>query len=264
MAIRNEREVHWSNARAWHLAVRCFLLIFGGFAVWWGIVTIPLFSQQSSLERIARRIAAGQPFSEKVLARQLPAVENVEKASWCQPAALRSGAIIRLRMFETAAFGTDHKYTEDDLKSLRNVIRTSLACSPADPFLWLILYWVESTQNGIRPENLNYLRMSYQLGPHEGWIILKRNPVAFTIFERLPADVAAGTIEEFLGLIRSDLYQQAADILRGPAWQVRDTVLPHLGALPRRNREGFARVAAERDLGITVPGLDPPKPPRWQ
>ncbi len=167
----------------------------------------PFFGGNLQLSVLLTKLLLVTPFKGVTLAEQLPTIESIEKAAWCRPAALRSAAIIRLRMVEAAASTGDHKHADEDLKSLGNVIRSSLSCLPADPFLWLVLYWVESTQNGIKPEYLNYLRMSYQLGPNEGWIALKRNPVAFANFALLPADLATDAINEFLGLINSELYR---------------------------------------------------------
>lgn len=244
------------------LIARCFLFAIGCIAVSWGVAGFSVFWQQASIERIANRIIAGEPFDGSALGRQLPIIESAERAALCRPAALRSAAIIRLRSVEIAASSADH--ADKDLKSLGSAIRSSLSCLPADPFLWLVLYWVESTQNGIKPEYFNYLRMSYRLGPNEGWVISKRNPVAFANFALLPRDVATDAIDEFLALIKSEFYRQAVEILSGPAWQVRDAILPYLATLPLRNREAFARVVSDRELAIVVPGVDPPKSHPWQ
>jgi hypothetical protein len=163
-------------------------------------------------------------------------------------------------MVEAAASANDREHAGDNLKSLDEAIRRSLSCEPADPFLWVVLYWVESTQNGFKHEYLNYLRMSYQLGPNEAWIALKRNIVAFSDFERLPADLAKDAIDEFTALIKNELYQEAVDIFSGPAWRIRDAILPQLAGLPRRNREAFARAVYDRGLVVTIPGVDLPNP----
>jgi hypothetical protein len=246
------------------LIARCFLFAIGCISLWWGIAGLSGFGQQFSIERIANRVIAGEQFNATLLGRQFPIIEGIERATWCRPAALRSAAIIRLRMVEVTASTKDHKHGDEDLRSLDNAIRSSLSCLPADPFLWLVLYWVESTRNGIKPEYFNYLRMSYQLGPNEGWIIFKRSSVAFANFALLPNDVATDAINEFLALIKSELYQQAVEILSGPAWHVRDSVLPQLATLPQENREAFARVVSDRGLAIVVPGVDPRKSRPWQ
>jgi hypothetical protein len=238
--------------------VRCVLFIFGLSALSWGIAGLYAFEQQSSIERIAHRVILGEPFNTTLLRRQIPIIEGIENATWCRQPALRSAAIIRLRMVEAG------RPTSEDLRSLDNTIRSSLSCLPADPFLWLVLFWVESAQNGVKPASLDFLRMSYQLGPNEGWIIFKRNPVAFAIFALLPSDLATDAIDEFLSLIKSELYQQAAEILSGPAWPVRDTILPRLAALPQENREGFARIVSSKELDVSIPGVALPKSHPWQ
>src|ERR1035437_3903294 len=145
------------------LLARSFVVIVGCVAVWWGIVEFPVFWQESSTERIADRIIAGDPFKVEVLARQLPIINSIERSAYCRPAALRSAAIIQLRMVEAATPANDRNHSDEQLKSLGNVIRSSLSCSPADAFLWVVLFWIENTQNGSGPTHLKYLRMSYQL-----------------------------------------------------------------------------------------------------
>jgi hypothetical protein len=78
------------------------------------------------------------------------------------------------------------------------------------------------TRNGFRPDDVKYLRMSYRLDPNEGWIALKRNRLAFEKFDQLSTDLAESAIGEYVALVKSGLYEQAAEILSGPAWQARN------------------------------------------
>jgi len=43
-----------------------------------------------------------EPFKIEALAKMIPTVEAIEQAKYCRPAALRSAAIIRLRMAGTS------------------------------------------------------------------------------------------------------------------------------------------------------------------
>ena len=237
---------------------RSFVVILGCIAIVWGIIVLPVFWQESSTERIAGLVIAGDPFRPEILARQLPNIDRIERSGHCRPAALRSAAIIRLRMAETEMSKNGREQIGGHLKSLSSVFRSSLSCAPADPFLWLVLYWVESTQNKFKHEYSKYLRMSYQLGPNEGWVAIKRNPVAFANYEGLPPDLATNAISEFLALINSKFYEQAVDIFSGPAWQLRNAIIPHLATLPHRNREAFARAVYNRGLDVKIPGIEPP------
>src|SRR6185312_10333312 len=110
------------------LIARCFLFSIGCMALWWSIDGLSSFWRQSSIERIANRIIAGESFNVALLRRQLPIIEGIERATKCRQPALRSAAIIRLRMIEAAASSGDHKYGDEDLRLLDDTVRSSLSC----------------------------------------------------------------------------------------------------------------------------------------
>jgi hypothetical protein len=87
--------------------------------------------------------------------------------------------------------------------------------------------------------------------------MVKRNEVALASFERLPPDLAAAAINEFLALISNELYAQAVAIFTGPGWKVRDAILPHLAALPKQRLEIFAQALYDRGLDVSIPGIEP-------
>jgi hypothetical protein len=258
MAIRNESEAH--PGAHFSLLVRCFVIGLGAISVWWGVTVFPDYFQESPIDRIATQIIAGDQFRPAILVGQQPVIKRIEKSAYCYPVALRSAAIIRLRMVEAAISG-DNQHA--DLKSLGNAVRRSLSCAPADPFLWLVLFWVEERENGIRSENLKYLRMSYRLGPREGWIALKRNRVAFWSYKRLPPDLAKNAVDEFIGLIESNFIGLAVDIFIGPAWPERDLILASLIRVPDRQRQNFADALYWSGFNVNVPGVVSRDVPRW-
>jgi hypothetical protein len=238
------------------LIARSFVVILGGSAIWWGIVGFPVFWQDSSTERIANQVIAGDPFKIEILARQLPIMDSIEKSAYCRPAALRSAAIIQLRMVEATAPPDEH--SDEHLNSLRNIIRNSVSCAPADPFLWMVLYWVESAKNNFKPEHFKYLRMSYLIGPNEGWIAVKRNRIALASFSALPQDLAEAGISEFAGLVRSHFYSEAGDIVAGPARPIRGLLFARLRDIKEVDRQSFAKLLYDRGLDdILVPGIEP-------
>src|SRR5262249_17455441 len=104
---------------------------------------------------------------------------------------------------------------------------------------------------------VKYLRMSYGLGPNEGWINLKRNPAAFAIFEQLPRDLGEKVIQEFVNLLKGGFHTQAADILAGPAWRLREQLLPRLREVDPFHLRAFAKVLDSKAINIAVPGVTP-------
>jgi hypothetical protein len=264
-----------STARDVVLA-RVFVVALGSAAVIWGLVTLPIFWQQSALERIAQSIIRGETYPREALAGALPLVETTEKATFCDAAALRGAAIIRLRIAEIGRTKNAKEKSDADMHAATDSVLQALSCSPADAFLWVALYWLKTAQHGFSPEDLKYLRLSYQLGPNEGWIAVKRNAVTFAMLHQLPSEARAQlaapslrcdggpcrpsdfseiAINELAGLVRSGMYEEAAEVFAGPAWPERESILPHLASLPGADRRRFSDALAR--LGhddVNVPG----------
>ena len=160
-------------------------------------------------------------------------------------------------MVEAAASANVHKDFDEYLKSLDKVILSSLSCLPADPFLWVVLYWVETTLNDFRPYYFRHLRMSYQLGSNEGWIAFKRNRVAITQLEQLPPDLAEAAIREFLALT---VYDEAIAIFTNASLSVQDQLLRRLKDVSERRRLSFLRSLQNSGYEIDVPGYERSNP----
>jgi hypothetical protein len=242
-------------------ATRAIAVILGLTAVAWGIHVLPVFTRQAPIERVATQLVDGGPFKPEVLLALMPQVGAAEKADPCRPAAVRSAAIIRTRVAEQAIVSGEN--IDAELSALNDSIRRSLSCSPADPFLWFMLYWTESIRNGFQPNYLEYLRLSYQLGPNEGWIAVKRNRYALAIFQTLPPDLASQVVSEFAGLVHSGFVAETVASLEGPGWNVRERLLAGLKDVPERNREVFAKVLYHDGYNVTVPGIMLAEPRPW-
>jgi hypothetical protein len=238
------------------IVARIFMVILGSAAIFWGVEMLPIFWRQAPIEGTARLITFGDSFKSQALIDLLPAIQRVEQAEGCSPAALRAVAIIRARMTDDIILSGQREQLDASFDSLRDAIRRSLACSPAEPFLWLVLYWVENARNGLNPENMKYLRMSYSLGPNEGWITLKRNPLALAVFDELPADLADLSIAEFANLLDSGFVREAVQIFEGPGWRIRDRILPRLRKVSQIHRESFALTLYHDGFDVDVPGVD--------
>jgi hypothetical protein len=250
-----------SLSKVCQFATRTSLVILGSVAVAWGLYALPVYARQASIERVATHVIGGDPFRPEVLAATMPQVEAAEQAEQCRPDAMRSAAMIRTRVAEQAI--VDGEDIDASLRALRNSIRRSLTCSPTDPFLWVVLYWEECIERGFQPNYLEYLRLSYRLGPNEGWIALRRSGLTLAVFSRLPPDLAEMAIEEFAGLLDSGFYDQTVAIITGPGWRERDLLLPRLRGVIQRNRDTFAKKLYTLGYDVNVPGITLPEPRPW-
>lgn len=263
LADRPSRSASAVGLGRYALGVRTILFVLGAVAIAWGVFVFPVFWRQSTLEQTWTRIIRDEAYKPESLLALLPLVEEAERAKHCQPTALRSAVGIRLRLVELLSADRSPEL-DRHVSALGNSVRTSLACAPVDPFLWLTLFWVETGRNGFAPDYAKYLRLSYELGPNEGWIAIRRNRLALGFFEELSPDLADMAVREFAKLLDSGLYNEVLALLLGPGWRLRDTLLAHLDGVAVAHRRNFARILRDGGYPAEVPGFVLPERERPQ
>ncbi|MGA8615492.1 MAG: hypothetical protein WB760_28195 [Xanthobacteraceae bacterium] len=251
------------HERAFYTLARLFAVALGLVACAWGAATFPIFWSQISIERIADAIVDRDTFKPLSLNPLLPTVDQIELSNYCRPEAVHSAAIVRLRLAEDALANAQRDVIDTRLGALEDAVRRSLACSPSDPFLWMILAWLDQTRQGFRPEQVAYLRLSYKLGPYEGWIADRRNRLALSIFERLPPDLADAVVHEFAGMVNSQFDEQAIAILTGPGWPIHDRLLAGLKDIALHRRQELAKELYAAGYDVALPGIAPPAARPW-
>jgi hypothetical protein len=236
-----------SNISAIKLALRTSAMLVGLIGIAWGVSEFSALREESTIEKIAYRILVGQIYKYDILLKQASFVPATQNPKLCRPLTVRSAAVIRLRLAEisdNAALGPAPVRTNLAV----DAIRESLACSPADPFFWLALYALEPSAP------LNYLAASYRLGPNEGWIALKRNPVAFANFDELPDDLRRTVVQEFVRIVEMDTIDDAVKIFVGPAWDNRELILSEMDRVPLSQRQRFQAALTSAGYDVVVPG----------
>lgn len=249
----------------WHYAALCrvALISIGVFSVWWGMSTFPVFWRDARLDNTADSILDGEPFKREILQTLLADADSAERA-WARPEALRSAAIIRLSLAEQASLAENSKPLGPIIDQLGASVRRSLSAAPADPLLWLALFLSKTMKDDWSKEGFAYLRMSYLVGPHEGWVARRRNYIAFANFPDLPQDLADAAVTEFKDLVVSGYYDTAVEILVGPGWAIHDMLLRRLEDAPDEARRRLASTADALGYDIAVPGIERPDPRPWR
>jgi hypothetical protein len=247
----------------WGLLTRGFIVLLGGSAIAWGVASFPVFWEQQPIERTAAAIVDRDTFKPGALDALIPAVVKIENTSYCRPEARRSAAIIRLRLAEEALAADKHEVTEERLDATERSVRSSLSCAPNDAFLWMILAWLDGVRHGDQKEQMAYLRLSYNLGPNEGWIAVVRNRLALSMYGRLPPDLADAAVKEFDRIVNSWLYWDSISILTGPGWPIHERLLASLTNVGIRQREALAKELYAEGRDVVIPGITPRERRPW-
>ena len=264
MAIRNERD----NDRmiAAHVWVRTFVIMLGLAAVAWGGILLPRFWDQGPLDRTAAEILQGHTFKAKSsLLAEARLAEEAQQTSVCNPTDLHDAVILRLGILNEAIAAADQSLIKSSSANLYNAIQKALFCGPANSFVWLTLVWLDVRKHGFEPHDANYLRLSYDLGPNEGWIGLWRARIAIALFQQLPPDLSERATGEFVKLVNTGrLYRETAQIFGRavPAAQVR--ILDELKTATPIARQNFARTLYDEGLDAKVPDTEIPGLHSWE
>lgn len=235
--------------------IRASVMLCGAGAIVWSIFAFPTFTRGGALAVDVQRVLNGEQYSSA----QLSALRDELSASQDRPLrpSVRSNlAIIRLRLVEEDIAAGRYKPDAAGLGGLAGSIDAMLSDTPTDAFLWLTKFWLPIQQSDSAAADFNLLRTSYLMGPNEVWIALRRNPVALSLFARMPDDLADRSIREFAGLVRSGLYSDAASILAGPGLPIGQRLLDGLAPVDDVSRHRFAKVLEAKDVqGFTIPGV---------
>jgi hypothetical protein len=154
-------------------------------------------------------------------------------------------------------------------RSSSSLLRLSIATpsgprsSLADPFLWITRSWLDGVRKRFKPDQLQFLRLSYALGPNEGWVAVRRNRFALSIFERLPEDFAEAALGEFARMLESGLFEDTIAIFSRPGWPVREKLLSRIANVRERFRDIFAGAPYHRGYDVDVPGIPWPEFRPW-
>src|SRR5262249_49213639 len=148
-AIRIRRKPALRMAAAASLSfVRILAILLGAATLLWGANVFSEFWYQAPVERTAIRIIASERYPVDALTRHSPEVKAAEFAPGGRRMALGGAAIIGLRFFEEPVAAGERGAIDRDMKFMRTSIIRALGFPPADPFLWLVLYWAENTRSG--------------------------------------------------------------------------------------------------------------------
>jgi len=151
--------------------------------------------------------------------------------------------------------GGDADQIRQTRSALESALQEAFACTPADPYLWLTVFWSQNNTRGLQQDNFGSLRLSYRYGPNEGWLALRRNRYAVAIYPALPDDLKRNAIDEFRQLVKSDFITDAADIIVGPGRSISDLLLSRLDGIDVQKLRFLARLLDAKGFEAKIPGV---------
>lgn len=242
--------------------LRSLICLFGAAAISWSAFAFPKFWREQPIIAASQRLVNGDVYSEAAITSLKDSAVEIA-GSGATPEALGSISVLRQWLAEGAL--NSNEPAESRLSDARAAILDALSVAPTDSYQWLSLFWVATKAGPFQPEFLRYLDMSYATGANEAWIALRRNPLALALYPVLTPKLQHAVLDEFAGLVRSRLYDQAARFAANTTPNTRQAILAKIASLPQSDRESLARAADAKGItDMAVPGV-PTEPLRpWR
>jgi hypothetical protein len=236
---------------------RVLTVILGVTSIVWGLTFFEPSYRQDYLDPIASDFLAGRPIRIGSLFEQDTRLNKAEKMNLCDPRLVQDTAVIRLGILNEAIAGSDAKLTGMSYDALHASTLRALSCTPSDPFLWLILFWLDVSKKGVGLSNMEFLRLSYELGPREGWIGVWRVRLAVSLFDKLAPDLANDSVNEFKELLETNRsYAWAADTFIGADAMARDRIVDSLKTAQPSVVRNFVDALDHKGLSIEIPSVN--------
>lgn len=235
--------------------VQALRLLLGCAAGLWSVMILPASWSAAPAKSFMAHILADDRFKAATLNEVLAMVPTSPERLRRRSDWVRAEALIRLRIAEEALGRQSPGEADGQATALDDKLKSSLAFNPTDSFLWLVLYSLEITRHGFEEGAVGFLSKSYETGPLEGWISLRRNNVALAAFASLSAGTQAVVVAEFSAMVDSDFVEIAARNLMGGGWKEKDRLVASLANVELIPREAFAKRLSREGLKVSIPGV---------
>ncbi|MGY4458008.1 hypothetical protein ACVWYI_001968 [Bradyrhizobium sp. LB13.1] len=239
------------------------LLLLGFAGVLWYSAALPSIWSAAPVRDVTARILSDDRFKSGTLSKVAAQIAEQPRLTVEPSEFVRGEAVILLRAAEEAMGRKRPGEADRDVKVAIDKVKSSLSVNPTDAFLWLMLYSVVISRDGLDFRNIRYLDQSYVIAPFEGWIALRRNRVGLAVFQILAEKIKKQVVSEFAALVDSDFVEDAVVNFENVGWAERERLLTSLEEVKRIPRETFAKRLARDGVKASVPGVEVDVRP-WQ
>ncbi|MBR1335191.1 hypothetical protein [Bradyrhizobium ottawaense] len=231
------------------------LRLLGLVGVVWSAISLPVFCAELPTKGVVARILIDDSFRLNVLNELLAAMSGERRQLVQRSDHMRAEGLIRLRIAEGPVAWKRSEEVDQDTASAIQSIRWSLAMNPADSFMWMTLYTLESAYKGSGERAVAYLDQSYVVGPFEGWIILRRNKTALAAFSSLDSVAQQKVSSEFAAIVEAGFTDVALHNLTSVGWSHKNRLLAGLQRSDIASRQLLAKRLADQGFEVDVPGV---------
>jgi len=165
----------------------------------------------------------------------------------CEADAQTALLLLQLHLAENSLRTGAAAQFDEQLNDLTVHVSRALSCAPRLSYLWLLYFWSQTLSGLLDKRSIEILAMSYETGPNEGWIAIRRNASAMAVVPLAPDQLAKRIIKEFGLLVRDGFLREAAASYSVAAFPVRSALQTELFRLNNFRQTEFWKAVRERN-----------------
>jgi hypothetical protein len=221
------------------LGLRGLTLVIGCLGLFWGISNIARGETSDDFSDIEARLLRFETFSRTWSIATL-ASASAQEVSPCDNHAQHALLLMEIPLADQALRSGAVQEFDQRIRSLETRARQTLGCAPHDSFVWLLLFGMQTEHGMLDQRAFDLLAMSYETGPNEAWIAVRRIVVAIPVIRAAPEPVQQKVLAEFQNLIAQGFVETPVRAYFDASASTRSLLQPRIDQLDPRSRQNFS------------------------
>jgi hypothetical protein len=237
-----------------YVTLRALNGLLGLFALAWASAVFPALLLSAPARTAAKLIVEDDHLQPGGLAKLHARLQNAHLAL-VPPKLVTAKALVRLRLADEEAQTSQQIDAQRTFDEVNNEIKGALSEVPGDSFLWMMYYSTAVARTGSQFEHIDYLVQSYEAGPNEGWIVLRRNRLGLSLPSPLISVLQKYIVAEFATIANSGFVEDAASNLALVGRDEQELLLAGLSTLDIQPRIALAKKLSRAGIRVAIPGV---------
>jgi len=204
----------------------------------WAILVLPTSEAADQFGYLGSQLLRSENFSSTTFSQQLADIA-AQSLSDCDTHSQTALALMEMRLTEAALRSGKIDQFDQLSRSLEARSRRVLSCAPRESFIWLLAFSLETLHGRLTEQTFNFLAMSYETSPNEGWIAIRRNFVGMPLLLNMPTPLRDSFLNEFGQLIRNGFQHEAALSYSAASSPIQSYLRTQIEQLDSAQQQGF-------------------------
>ena len=221
------------------IALGSAVFFVGCLGLLWGISNVARGAASDAYLDLESHLLKFETYSRATAVATLDG-SSAQELNACDVHSQRALLLLEIPLADAALRSGTVREFDQRSRSLEARARQTLACSPRNSFVWLLLFGLESQHGRLDEHTFDLLSTSYETSPHEAWISVRRIIIALPVLLAAPQALQEKILTEFQDLVKHRFFEMPARAYVDASPKVRSLLQVRLDQLGAREKAAFA------------------------